>query len=292
MKKLLTILLTLATLTAFSFSSHALAPGDTLYLTSSEKVITSATAHFVGDSIAPGEDPLLLTPENNLSTTIPSGATEVYFMGMYEDDSTFTTITSPLTLPAGSENMYDLATRGWSVWQAPDPDETPVDPPQNTPDPDGGSDTVDQNRTTITISGVLGSGETDEIVSVYVTWEDMEFTYTPASSGTWDPNTHRYTGTSIDGVWSSSSNGITVTNHSNVGVTASLDFESEEDLDIDGEFRNADEQATDSITLPSAVGTEPNEAPSERVTFHVTEGTIDEDHDSLGTITVTIAKTP
>ena len=46
----------------------------------------------------------------------------------------------------------------------------------------------------------------------------MEFTYTVSGTKTWNPATHAYA-TIIQPAWSASGNTITVTNHSNTGLT-------------------------------------------------------------------------
>ena len=69
-----------------------------------------------------------------------------------------------------------------------------------------------------------GTGGT--VYSVDITWGSMEFTYTAASAGTWDPETHSTSGGG-SGTWApktADGDKITVTNHSNTGVTASLTY--------------------------------------------------------------------
>lgn len=63
------------------------------------------------------------------------------------------------------------------------------------------------------------------VYEVDVTWGSMEFTYTDASQGTWNPSTHAYENPTA-AAWScgDGANAITVTNHSNAGITAQLSF--------------------------------------------------------------------
>lgn len=75
----------------------------------------------------------------------------------------------------------------------------------------------------VTGTYVQGS-EADTVYSVDVKWGSMEFTYTAAGEGTWDPATHAYDGQGEDPGWASTGNDITVTNHSNKAVTATLTF--------------------------------------------------------------------
>ena len=76
----------------------------------------------------------------------------------------------------------------------------------------------------ITVNGSFVPGTAaDEIISVDVAWEAMDFTYTGASQGTWNPATHAYEG-AIEGGWSDNTPAITVKNHSNVAVNATLGY--------------------------------------------------------------------
>ena len=65
----------------------------------------------------------------------------------------------------------------------------------------------------------------------------MEFTYTTASQGTWNPQTHQYDGATTAG-WSHAdgANEVEVTNHSNTDVTAILTYTPNTEYGIDGEF--------------------------------------------------------
>ena len=65
---------------------------------------------------------------------------------------------------------------------------------------------------------------TGNVYSVDIAWGTMQFTFTESGSKTWNPNNHSYTENTTTG-WTASGNTVTVTNHSNVGVTASFGFE-------------------------------------------------------------------
>ena len=102
------------------------------------------------------------------------------------------------------------------------------------------------------------------IYSVDIVWESMEFTYTAASKGTWDPETHDYTNKQ-DASWSFANNKITVTNHSNADVNTSLSYTPAANFGaVNGAFvdvhKNAIHNAT--LTLSSAVGSTRDKAPS------------------------------
>lgn len=68
------------------------------------------------------------------------------------------------------------------------------------------------------------AGETSQkVYLVDIVWGSLEFTYTDASEGTWDPETHTYTGTKA-AEWSCAegANKVEVTNHSNAEVTVEI----------------------------------------------------------------------
>lgn len=152
---------------------------------------------------------------------------------------------------------------------------------------------------TIDVQGKYQAGAAAaDVISVDVQWEGLEFTYTAGNAGTWNPADHSYTGTT-EGSWSDTKGSVTVTNHSNVTVTASFCFDfvgSAEGQDIHGVFYEQNgsgyaESANPALTLATAVGTSRENAPSGTMYFGIagTDSVITADG-SLGTITVTIAK--
>ena len=143
--------------------------------------------------------------------------------------------------------------------------------------------------TDITVNGKYTPGATaDEIISVDVAWDDMDFTYTGASQGTWDPTTHTYVGATAGG-WSNNTPAITVTNHSNVAVNATLGFTADV-TGVVGTFTEASGTENDKVLeLATAVGTEVGSAPKATANFSISGAAIDANK-TLGTITVTIAK--
>ena len=120
----------------------------------------------------------------------------------------------------------------------------------------------------------------------------MEFTYTSASEGTWDPETHDYTNKQ-DASWSFVNNKITVTNHSNTEVNATFSYTPAANFDtVSGAFvdvyKNPIPSAT--LTLNSAVGSAQEAAPSDDV-FLSLSGELPsrlETKTVCGTVTVTI----
>ena len=116
----------------------------------------------------------------------------------------------------------------------------------------------------------------------------MDFTYSASSQGTWNPATHAYDG-QTEGGWSDNTPAITVKNHSNVAVNATLGFTADVD-GVVGTFTEASGTANDNILeLATAEGTEAANAPTATANFGISGAAIDADQ-QLGTITVSIAK--
>ena len=144
--------------------------------------------------------------------------------------------------------------------------------------------------TTITVKGTYSAGGTgSDVVSVGISWGAMEFTYTSAGTK-WDPTQHK-TVTTTEAGWSASGNDITVTNHSNVGITASFSFASDV-TGIGGKFYDAATDGTEkaSMSLARAEENSALDSVKDTVYFVINEGTIDKSYTTLGTITVTIAQ--
>ena len=141
----------------------------------------------------------------------------------------------------------------------------------------------------ITVTGVYQAGTAaDEKISVDIVWEAMDFTYTGASQGTWNPATHAYEGATAGG-WSDNTPAITVKNHSNVAVNATLGFTADV-AGVVGTFTEASGTANDSVLeLATAEGTEFANAPTATANFGISGTEIDANK-TLGTISVAIAK--
>ena len=139
---------------------------------------------------------------------------------------------------------------------------------------------------TITVSGIfLPSGGEFKTISVDLVWDEMTFTYIKTSSGDWNPDTHEYEG-GIEGAWSEETSTITVTNHSDVEITAALGFEAI--ADVEGVFTETSGTENDNILeLASGVGTTYAEAPTASVEFGIRGEPLAEDGE-LGLITVSI----
>ena len=130
------------------------------------------------------------------------------------------------------------------------------------------------------------------IYSVDIVWQSMEFTYTAASEGTWDPETHAYTNKQ-NASWSYANNKITVTNHSNTEVKATFSYTPATNYSaVNGTFVGVDNKALTNatLTLSSAVGSARDVAPSGDA-FLSLSGELSsslENKTICGTVTVTI----
>ena len=125
-------------------------------------------------------------------------------------------------------------------------------------------------------------GTSATVYGVDVVFDDMTFNYTAASQGTWDPATHDYVDIA-EAKWDKTSAKVTVTNHSNAAIVATVAYAAGE---YDGGVVVAVENGT--LNLASAVDTAYAAAPSAFATVKVS-GHAAKDDTVVGTITVTIA---
>ena len=134
-------------------------------------------------------------------------------------------------------------------------------------------------ETKINVAGQYEPGASGAQISVNITWEPMEFTYLDGDP-VWDAEKHEYIGSAKPG-WTDETKNITVTNHSDTDIIANFRFDS--DTGIVGAFDQS------SLSLPSAVGTAADAAPSGSVKFGIVDGKISESG-TLGDITVSIVR--
>ena len=128
-----------------------------------------------------------------------------------------------------------------------------------------GSTSYTPNNNTHDVYVTYQEGESSAtIYSVDIVWESMEFTYTSASEGTWNPSTHTFI--DVEGAsWSFANNKITVTNHSNADVNTSFSYTPITSFStVSGTFVDVDKKALPNATLAlsSAVGSTLDKAPS------------------------------
>lgn len=138
---------------------------------------------------------------------------------------------------------------------------------------------------TINVTGSYDPNGYARIISVDVVWGSMEFTFT--SGSTWDPATHTSSG---GGKWTASGNDITLTNHSSAEITATFGFISAIS-GLGGSFYDKEDEKLTQVTLATAMGTSPEEAPTTTVWFRMEAGVLTQDELNLGVIGVTIADT-
>lgn len=131
-------------------------------------------------------------------------------------------------------------------------------------------------------------GESATVYSVDIAWGSMEFTYTAASEGDWDPTTHGYKSGTESGTWScdDGENTITVKNHSNDAVTVAFEYTPGSSYSgISGSFDKA------TLSLATAVGTNVDNAPSGTAKLTISGGSLDSSATegvTIGTVTVTL----
>ena len=77
------------------------------------------------------------------------------------------------------------------------------------------------------VTGEFVGTDVATVYSVDITWGSLEFTYTEASKGVWNPETLKYEG-AVAGGWTCATNAdkITVTNHSNAAVSVTVEITS------------------------------------------------------------------
>lgn len=139
----------------------------------------------------------------------------------------------------------------------------------------------------------VDSADTPDVYDVIIAWDAMEFTYTITGTHVWDVETHAYVDYT-SATWASSENTVTVTNHSNKSVTATLAYENAVSDEITGEFlyETSDADTTDGITLATAEGIAYEDADAFVATLlldGMLSDTQTEDFQLIGYVTVTLS---
>lgn len=128
---------------------------------------------------------------------------------------------------------------------------------------------------------------TPDSICVDIEWGAMEFTYTVNGEMKWNANEHDYDD-NTSGTWSPKGNTITLTNHSNVKVSASFTFT------LDTEHENLSyEFSKTSVEMPSAVGLEKTDETLRATTDLRLKGKLNSNTTTMshvGTITVNFRK--
>lgn len=131
------------------------------------------------------------------------------------------------------------------------------------------------------------------VYSVDVSWGSLEFTYTDASEGVWNPTTHAYEN-KTEAAWTceEGADRVTVTNHSNAAVNATLSYQSAAGFEsVSAVFAETSGAANDNkLELANAEDTTPANAPTAFATV-APSGALSKDTTAktpIGTVTVTI----
>ena len=275
MKKLISLMLTLAMVLSLGITALALGPGESLiirYEGTLEEFDLIAVFWQEGSeaNVASEYCKLMDEAEKLYCCTIPDGTDAVSLVVSYPNEAgewdtdyypgtkTFEEIGSGrLVAPAGlSDGIYV----------------------------ENSSSSTNQS---IEVTGtyVPGGGDTETTVSIDLEWGNMNFIYT-AGTEVWNPETHEYE--YQEGSWApeeENNNFIMVTNHSDVAVEASLDFMSR--LYTGAFMDEAQREVIENLSLDRA--TEEAEAPRAISYFFITGGTMDEySAKQLGHINITI----
>lgn len=162
----------------------------------------------------------------------------------------------------------------------------------------GSSSVNGESGSSINVSGTYTPpGNPDTVISVDIAWDEMRFTYSQGSLGTWDPGTHDYINPG-QGSWTTDTATIAITNHSNTDIRVDFSFtidsaiESER-LDIVGTFSKTTLviDSADNDKYRAQAGSTAISAPSDSTEFGIrsnSEG-IGEDK-KLGTVSVAISQ--
>lgn len=130
-------------------------------------------------------------------------------------------------------------------------------------------DTIGENESAeIDVSAVWSFfSNTPDVYSVDISWVSMTFTYSLEETKTWDAEKHSYDIAS-EKSWDKTSAAVTVTNHSNVSVSVSMEYIPENGTGITGSLSadsavlNAGEEGNysgaDSFTAVLNISGEPN----------------------------------
>lgn len=139
-------------------------------------------------------------------------------------------------------------------------------------------------------------GTADEEIAVYyvtVAWGNTNFEWVPATTGTWSPENHTYTGGTEAG-WKDSKNtaGVVVTNHSNKAVNVYAEVTNDDANDNVTVTVSADANSyvakTDSETLARGEEDQKNSAPNITFTIKV-EATDTPTAGTAATVKVTVS---
>lgn len=281
MKKLISLMLTLAMVLSLGITALALGPGESLiirYEGTLEEFDLIAVFwqegsewNTVDGSYYEEHCELLDEAEKLYWCTIPEGTDAVSLAVEYYDEAVGEWVTDHYP---GIRTFEEIGS-GRLVAPAGLSDGTYVE----------NSSSSTYQSIEVTGTYVPGGGDTETTVSIDLEWGNMNFIYT-AGTQVWNPETHVYE--YQEGSWApeeENSNFIMVTNHSDVAVEASLEFMSRL---YKGAFMDESQsEVIENLSLDRA--TEEAKAPRAISYFFITGGTMDEySAKQLGYINITI----
>lgn len=144
---------------------------------------------------------------------------------------------------------------------------------------------VINGETSATVTGKYVAADS-QVISVELTWDKMEFTYTLSGSATkWNSDDHTYEGNNLVGTWGSDAKALTVTNHSNATIYASFAFKAESGVNVTTAFTKSTLALQNAENKPLS-----DRACTDSTAFSVTGGSVS--HSGLiGSISVVLATT-
>ena len=152
------------------------------------------------------------------------------------------------------------------------------------------------DESNIKVSYSQGETDPDIIYSVQITWGSLEFNYESGLVKTWNPNTLKYEITPQAGIspaWTPVTAGgdqITVINHSNTAINASVSYTKNAQNGVDGTVQNG------TLRLPTAVGTDIDNPPTATATLTLSTQNLPESFTegatnvTVGSVIVTITQ--
>lgn len=133
----------------------------------------------------------------------------------------------------------------------------------------------------------VGATSGGVVYKVDIEWGSMEFTYTAASNGNWDPDSHTYTGaTEAKWTYTEGANAVKVTNHSNADVTVNITNTNViEGITFTWDKTSLSLTTADNATAEGEAGTPTTDTAKLTVSGDLTET---EEKVTIGTVTLTL----
>lgn len=129
-----------------------------------------------------------------------------------------------------------------------------------------------------------------KVISVDLEWDSMDFSYVVSQNRIWNPETHECDDGETEAAWEKDTSDITVTNHSNIGVTAFFKYDKNQNSSVNGSFKN-NEGVVNFVDLKAGVRDAYDEADKETVQFVIDGELKAGDSMDLGNIIVSVEET-